>query len=153
MINYREMIPLDIPNLITLERAIFPESPWSAAQFREELAGVPRNRKYLIAEQDGKIIGYAGIALAGDVADIHTIAVIPEYRGRGIATQLMDRLESWAIEKGIKSLMLEMREGNSEAQPLYEGRGYSIISRRDNYYAPNIHALIMRKEVKEVKNG
>jgi ribosomal protein S18 acetylase RimI-like enzyme len=43
--------------------------------------------------------------------------------------------------------MLEMREGNTEAQPLYEKHGYSVISRRDNYYALSIHALIMRKEV------
>jgi ribosomal protein S18 acetylase RimI-like enzyme len=43
--------------------------------------------------------------------------------------------------------MLEMREGNAEAQPLYEKHGYSVVSRRDNYYAPGIHALIMRKEL------
>jgi ribosomal protein S18 acetylase RimI-like enzyme len=43
--------------------------------------------------------------------------------------------------------MLEIREGNAEAFPLYEKRGYSVISRRDNYYAPGIHALIMRKEL------
>jgi ribosomal protein S18 acetylase RimI-like enzyme len=46
--------------------------------------------------------------------------------------------------------MLEMREGNLEAQPLYEKYGYQVISRRDNYYAPGIHALIMRKEVRDV---
>jgi ribosomal protein S18 acetylase RimI-like enzyme len=42
--------------------------------------------------------------------------------------------------------MLEMREGNSQAQPLYEKHGYLAISRRDNYYSPGIHALIMQKE-------
>lgn len=147
MINYREMIPLDIPNLVALERAIFPESPWSSAQFREELAGVPRTRRYLIGEADGQIIAYAGIAIAGDCADIHTIAVVPEYRGRGIATELLAQLESWAIKKGAVALMLEMREGNNEALPLYQGRGYQIISRRKDYYAPGIHALIMRKEI------
>jgi len=46
--------------------------------------------------------------------------------------------------------MLEIREGNKEAQPLYEKRGYNVISRRDNYYATGIHALIMRKEVNNV---
>ena len=147
MINYRQMTPLDIPNLTSLEREIFPESPWSAAQFREELSGVPRTRHYLIAEDSGKVIAYAGIAIAGDNADIHTLAVIPEYRGRGIATELMNRLEAWAIERGISAFMLEMREGNVEALPLYEGRGYQTISRRNDYYAPGIHALIMRKQV------
>ncbi|MEN9542641.1 MAG: hypothetical protein RJB54_287 [Actinomycetota bacterium] len=150
MITYREMISLDIPVLAGLEKEIYPESPWSAAQFREELSGVPRTRKYLVALENQKIVGYGGVALAGDVADIHTLTVIPSFRRKGIATQMLKELESWAISKGIKDFMLEMREGNLEAQPLYEKYGYQVISRRDNYYAPGVHALIMRKEVKDV---
>ena len=147
MITYRDMIALDIPILVGLEKSIVPESPWSAAQFREELSGVPRTRKYVVALEENELIGYAGIALAGDVADIHTLTVIPTHRRRGIASEMLRQLESWAMEKGIHAFMLEMREGNAEAQPLYEKHGYSIVSRRDNYYAPGIHALIMRKEV------
>ncbi len=150
MITYREMISLDIPVLAGLEKEIYPESPWSAAQFREELSGVPKTRKYLVALDNQEIVGYGGVALAGDVADIHTLTVIPSFRRKGIATQMLKELESWAISKGTKDFMLEMREGNLEAQPLYEKYGYQVISRRDNYYAPGIHALIMRKEVKNV---
>jgi len=147
MITYRDMIALDIPVLVGLEKSIFPESPWSAAQFREELSGVPRTRKYVVALEENELIGYAGIALAVDVADIHTLSIVPTHRNRGIASEMLRQLESWAMEKGIHAFMLEMREGNAEAQPLYEKHGYSIVSRRDNYYAPGIHALIMRKEV------
>ena len=147
MITYRDMIALDIPVLVGLEKSIFPESPWSAAQFREELSGVPRTRKYLVALDENELIGYSGIAIAGDVADIHTLSIVPTHRNRGIASEMLHQLESWAMEKGIHAFMLEMREGNAEAQPLYEKYGYSIVSRRDNYYAPGIHALIMRKEV------
>ena len=150
MITYREMIALDIPVLAGLEKEIYPESPWSAAQFREELSGVPKTRKYLVALDKQEIVGYGGVAIAGDVADIHTLTVIPSFRRKGIATQMLQELESWAISKGVKDFMLEMREGNLEAQPLYEKYGYQVISRRDNYYAPGIHALIMRKEVKDV---
>lgn len=147
MITYRDMIALDIPVLVGLEKSIFPESPWSAAQFREELSGVPRTRKYIVALDENELIGYSGIAIAGDVADIHTLSIVPTHRNRGIASEMLRQLESWAMEKGIHAFMLEMREGNAEAQPLYEKHGYSIVSRRDNYYAPGIHALIMRKEV------
>jgi len=147
MITYRDMIALDIPVLVGLEKSIFPESPWSAAQFREELSGVPRTRKYVVALEENELIGYSGIAIAGDVADIHTLSIVPTHRNRGIASEMLRQLESWAMEKGIHAFMLEMREGNAEAQPLYEKHGYSIVSRRDNYYAPGIHALIMRKEV------
>lgn len=144
------MSTFDIPALVGIEKEVFPESSWSAAQFREELSGVPKSRKYLVALEGGKVVGYAGIALAGEVADIHNIAVIPSYRKQGIASHLLDELEAWALKKGVVALMLEIREGNTEAQPLYEKRGYKIISRRDNYYATGIHALIMRKEVKHV---
>ncbi len=147
MITYRDMIALDIPVLVGLEKSIFPESPWSAAQFREELSGVPRTRKYLVALDENELIGYSGIAIAGDVADIHTLSIVPTHRNRGIASEMLRQLESWAMEKGIHAFMLEMREGNAEAQPLYEKHGYSVVSRRDNYYAPGIHALIMRKEL------
>ena len=146
MITYREMIPLDIPVLVGMEKSIYPESPWSSAQFREELAGVPLTRRYIVAVDRSSIIGYAGIALAGDVADIHTLTVVPDYRRRGIATTMLDDLEEWAREKKVSAVMLEMREGNTEAQPLYEKAGYRSISRRDNYYARGIHAVIMRKE-------
>jgi ribosomal-protein-alanine N-acetyltransferase len=147
MITYREMNPLDVPVLVGMEKEIYPESPWSAAQFREELSGVPRSRKYIVAQDQNKIIGYAGIALAGDVADIHTLTVIPEFRRRGIASAMLSELEQWAKSKKVTALMLEMREGNALAQPLYVQAGYSVISRRDNYYAPGIHALIMRKDL------
>ena len=147
MISYREMAALDIPVLVGMEKSIYPESPWSAAQFREELSGVPRTRKYIIAQNGTDIVGYAGIAIAGDVADIHTLTVVPEFRRRGIASEMLRNLEQWALEKKVVAVMLEMREGNAEAQPLYEKYGYRVISRRDNYYAPKIHALIMRKEL------
>ncbi|MEN9305106.1 MAG: hypothetical protein RLY76_374 [Actinomycetota bacterium] len=147
MISYREMIALDVPVLVGIEKDIYPESPWSAAQFREELFGVPKTRKYLVALSENEIVGYGGIALAGDVADIHTLTVLPEFRRKRIASHMLKELEAWAQEKGVANFMLEMREGNTEAQPLYEKYGYSVISRRDNYYAPGIHALIMRKEI------
>ena len=149
MISYREMAALDIPVLVGMEKSIYPESPWSAAQFREELSGIPRTRKYIIAQNGTDIVGYAGIAIAGDVADIHTLTVIPEFRRRGIASEMLRNLEKWALEKKVVAVMLEMREGNVEAQPLYEKYGYRVISRRDNYYAPKIHALIMRKELSQ----
>ena len=148
MISYREMIALDIPVLVGMEKLIFPESPWSAAQFREELAGVPKTRRYIVANDGATIVGYAGIALAGEVADIHTLTVIPEFRRQGIATSMLRDLEAWAESKGVEAVMLEMREGNNEAQPLYEKAGYHAISRRDNYYAKGIHAVIMRKELR-----
>jgi tRNA threonylcarbamoyl adenosine modification protein YeaZ/ribosomal-protein-alanine acetyltransferase len=146
-IEIREMALVDVPALVGIDREIFPESPWSAAQFKEELAGVPRTHRYLVATESGRIVGYSGVAIVGEVADIHTLAVIPSHRNAGLASQMLDQLEKWAIEKGVAALMLEMREGNNQAQQLYEKRGYRAISKRKDYYRPGIDALIMRKEV------
>jgi len=146
-IEIREMAAIDIPSLVGLDREIFPESPWSASQFKEELAGVPRTHRYLVATELGKIVGYAGVAIVGDVADIHTLAVIPSHRKVGLASKMLEQLEQWVIGKGVLALMLEMREGNSEAQRLYEKRGYRNISKRKDYYRRGMDALIMRKEV------
>ena len=148
-IEIREMALLDVPALVGLDREMFPESPWSAAQFKEELSAVPRTHRYLVATESGRIVGYSGVAIVGDVADIHTLAVIPSHRNAGLATQMLNQLEKWAIAKGVAALMLEMREGNSQAQNLYEKRGYRAISKRKDYYRPGMDALIMRKEVSD----
>ncbi|MFM9141941.1 MAG: ribosomal protein S18-alanine N-acetyltransferase, partial [Actinomycetota bacterium] len=148
-IEIREMAIVDVPVLVGLDREIFPESPWSAAQFKEELAGVPRTHRYLVATESGRIVGYSGVAIVGDVADIHTVAVIPSHRKAGLASQMLEQLEKWAIAKGVAALMLEMREGNIDAQQLYEKRGYRTISKRKDYYRPGMDALIMRKEVSD----
>ncbi|MBM3655726.1 MAG: ribosomal-protein-alanine N-acetyltransferase [Actinobacteria bacterium] len=145
---FRQMIALDIPLLVSMEREIYQVSPWSANQFKEELALMPKSREYLVALDELEIIGYGGVALLGDVAEIHTLTVRQSHRRLGIASTMLEKLESWALERGAKTLMLEMREGNSPAMSLYQRAGYQLISRRDNYYAKGIHALIMRKEVK-----
>ena len=147
--NFRQMITLDIPLLVSMEREIYPESPWSANQFKEELAGAPKSREYLVALDEIEVVGYGGVALLGDVADIHTLTIKQSHRRLGIASSMLEKLESWAIERGAKALMLELREGNQAAMSLYQKNGYQLISRRDNYYGKGIHALIMRKEVEQ----
>ena len=145
--NFRQMISLDIPLLVSMEREIYPESPWSANQFKEELAGAPKSREYLVALDEIEVVGYGGVALLGDVADINTLTIKQSHRRLGIASSMLEKLESWAIERGAKALMLELREGNQAAMSLYQKNGYQLISRRENYYAKGINALIMRKEV------
>ncbi|MBU6242487.1 MAG: ribosomal protein S18-alanine N-acetyltransferase [Acidobacteria bacterium] len=147
MIIYREMVAFDLGAVQAMERAVYPDDAWSLAQFKEELAGVPRSRFYIVACEGQAIVGYAGIAITQDVADIHTLTVTPKYRRRGIGKELLRQIEGWAIEKGALSLMLEMRVENSEAEPLYEAAGYEAISERKHYYGTGVHAIIMKKMV------
>lgn len=148
MITYRAMTVLDIPVVVGLERSIFKVDPWSVAQFKEEIAAIGRTRHYLVAEMDQKIVAYAGACVIsrGEVGDIHTLAVTPEFRGQGIGRHLLSELINWIADQGAPAVMLEMRTGNVEAEPLYKSFGFEYLRTRKNYYAPGVDAVVMRKD-------
>ena len=146
----RELTAIDLPAVIALERKIFKKEAWTVGQFKEELAGVPLSRYYVIAlDDENNLIGYGGIAQGAPnfEADIHTLAVADNFRRKGIGRKLMAELEKWAHNRGAKEIFLEMRTTNEEAKPLYKSLGYQVISTRKNYYGPKLDAYVMRKQV------
>jgi [ribosomal protein S18]-alanine N-acetyltransferase len=148
MITYRQPIALDIPVLASYEKELFPYSPWSTAQFKEEFAGIPTTRFMSVAESDNQIIGYCGVFLPapGVEADVLTVAVLPDFRRQGIAREFMRQIEEWAKDRGASALMLEVEKSNSAAIELYKSLGYLQISVRMDYYGPGQDAFVMRKE-------
>jgi ribosomal-protein-alanine N-acetyltransferase len=148
MITYRQPIALDIPVLASYEKELFPYSPWSTAQFKEEFAGIPTTRFMLVAETNNQIIGYCGVFLPapGVEADVLTVAVLPDFRRQGIAREFMRQIEEWAKDRGASALMLEVEKSNSAAIELYRSLGYMQISVRMDYYGPGQDAFVMRKE-------
>ncbi len=149
MITYRQPIALDIPVLATYEKELFPYSPWSTSQFKEEFAGIPTTRFMSVAEDSNTIIGYCGVFLPapGVEADILTVAVLPAYRRQGIAKEFMRQIEDWAKEREASAMMLEVEISNESAIKLYESLGYLKISVRMDYYGPGKDAHVMRKEL------
>lgn len=148
MITYRQPIALDIPVLATYEKELFPYSPWSTAQFKEEFAGIPTTRFMSIAEDGNTIVGYCGVFVPapGIEADILTVAVLPDYRRQGIAKEFMRQIEAYAIEREASAMMLEVELANEPAIKLYESFGFMKISVRMDYYGPGKDAHVMRKE-------
>ena len=139
MINFRAAIQLDLPVLVSMERALFADSPWSMGQFKEEFKGVPNSRYFLVATNDAdQIVGYAAVLVVapGVEADVLTVAVLPEYGRQGIATHFMNELEKWSKGKQALAMMLEVGVENSGAIALYEKLGYQTIATRKNYYGP-----------------
>jgi len=149
MITFRQPTALDVPVLVSLERTLFTLDPWTVGQFKEEIAELGKTRQYVLALNDGSIIGYAGIMVvaAGVPADLLTIAVLPDFRGQGIAQAMLAELENWAKSKGAKEVILEVDTKNESAIRLYNFAHYEQISTRANYYALGVDALIMRKEL------
>ena len=148
MITYRQPTTLDLPVLASYEKELFPYSPWSTSQFKEEFAGIPTTRFMAIAESENRIVGYCGVFLPapGVEADILTVAVLPEYRRQGIAREFMRQIEEWAKERGASAMMLEVEKSNSAAIELYKNLGYLQISVRMDYYGAGQDAFVMRKE-------
>ena len=150
MVTYRDAMSLDLPVLVSMEKILFADSPWSMGQFKEEFKGVPRTHFFTVAvDSDNQIIGYAAVMVPapGIEADVLTVGVLPEHRKSGIGTAFMEQLENWASDKESNAMMLEVGVDNAGAIALYQSLGYSKISVRQNYYGTGLDALVMRKEL------
>lgn len=142
----REMRWQDLPAVHRIEVASFPDDAWSEATFWAELASRPR-RDYVVLEND-VLLGYAGLDLAGETADVMTIAVDPSHRGQALGVVLLEQLLHRAARSGASQVMLEVRADNEAALGLYVRHGFVEVHRRRGYYQPGaVDALIMRKEV------
>jgi len=147
MITYRDANSMDIPVLVSLDKELFPYSPWSSGQYREEISAPMR--LFVVALDDASsVIGYAGVfAPGGAEADILTVGVIAQHRGQGIARALMARITEWAVAQGSIAMMLEVKTDNAAAISLYESLGYSKLNIRKDYFGSGLDALVMRKEL------
>jgi ribosomal-protein-alanine N-acetyltransferase len=147
MISYRVATAFDLPVFVSLDKELFPYSPWSASQYKEEFSSPTRH--FVVAVDEAQsIIGYAGVfAPGGAEADVLTVGVVPSHRGKGIARHLMALITDWAHMQGSTAMMLEVKVDNAEAIGLYESLGYSKLNTRKDYFGPGLHALVMRLEL------
>lgn len=128
----------------TIEQQVFDE-PWSAEQFWSELAGVPVRRHYVVAQDAETVLGYAGMAVTDDTADVMTVAVAPQARRRGVGRAMMLDLLRLAARGRVREVLLEVRADNDAALALYRSLGFTHLSRRRDYYGPGADGLLMRR--------
>jgi len=147
MTTYRPANAFDLAVFVSLDKKLFPYSPWSASQYKEEFSSPTRH--FVVALDDAQsIIGYAGVfAPGGAEADVLTVGVIPSQRGKGIARQLMALITDWAKQQGSIAMMLEVKVDNTEAIGLYESLGYSKLNVRKDYFGAGLDALVMRLDL------
>lgn len=146
-VTLRELEWSDLATLAALEHDLFADDAWSEQSWWAELAGRPR-RDYVVAVDGERILGYAGIDVAGEVADVMTIATTRDARGTGLGTRLLEDLVGRAERAGAEALMLEVRADNEPAKRLYDRHGFEVISVRRRYYQPgDVDALVMRKHI------
>ncbi len=132
----------DLSALRSLERMCFPKDSWPLW----DLIGVLTlpNVVRLKAMIDGEMVGF----IAGDLrphrrmAWIATIAVLPEQRGRGIGSTLLQACEA---RLGVPQIRLSVRASNSDAIRLYRVAGYEQVGVWSAYYQDGEDALVMEK--------
>lgn len=144
-VTFRVMTAVDLISVYDLEKKSYKYDAWSMGQLKAELSG--KNRWYIVAEVEGDVVGYAGGLFIDEIADVLTLTVDPDFRRQGIGRELLRRLIDWSRTKKATAVMLEVRIGNEEAQPLYLSFGFVEISRRAHYYGPGLTAIIMRKDL------
>ncbi|GAB2710812.1 ribosomal protein S18-alanine N-acetyltransferase [Arthrobacter bambusae] len=147
-VTLRDMTADDVTAVEVLERRLFPVDAWPMQMFFDELAQVD-TRRYVVAESDGQIVAYAGLMCIEPIADVQTIAVVPEFEGRGIGSAILTELIEEARRRGAVEVLLEVRADNPRAQALYVRFGFEQIHVRRRYYRDGTDALIMRLTLTE----
>nr|WP_173104454.1 ribosomal protein S18-alanine N-acetyltransferase [Bacillus sp. KH172YL63] len=140
--DIRFMTVDDLDAVMAIENQSF-SIPWSRDAFLNE---IEQNHlsTYLVAEEDERVVGYCGVWLVVDEGHITNVAVLPDYRGRGVGEALMRKLMDVAGECGARTMTLEVRVTNGAAQHLYRKLGFQDGGIRKRYYSDNQEdALVM----------
>ena len=128
-----------VNDVFEIEKACF-SNPWS----RENIAAqidCPTSH-FLVAVVSGKVAGYMGLQIFSGEGYVTNVAVLPQYRGQGIAKALISK----QFENEMDFITLEVRESNTPAISLYEKTGFEKIGIRPNFYSnPTENAVIMTK--------
>ena len=144
--------PGDISDILIIERKAF-NNPWSRDALLNELS-CKGACNYVVTHdhvQDrDAIIAYGFFRFVVQELHILKIAVAPKWRGKGIASWLLNECFRRALKKGADCAYLEVRPSNQPAIKLYQKLGFQIFGRRPNYYPETREdALVMMKNLKE----
>ena len=128
--------------ILSIESRVYPR-PWSASLFLSELSQ-RGSRSYIVARHRGEVVGYAGMMFAASEAHVTNIAVDPDWHGLKIGSRLLLAIVTEAIARGARSISLEVRVSNVNAQAMYEKFGFATTGVRKGYYVEtNEDAYVM----------
>lgn len=142
-VTYRKMVSDDVPAVYEIEAASFPV-PWTLDSFYYEVHENQYAHYVLAVDASGSIIGFCGMWMVIDAAQITNVAVIEAARGRGIGEGLMREALQIARLHGMEVMTLEVRVTNTVAQNLYRKLQFQDGGIRKGYYTDNGEdALVM----------
>jgi ribosomal-protein-alanine N-acetyltransferase len=135
----------DLDAVAALEAESFT-NPWTREMLERELRQSDVARVYVLRLPTHRVAAFCACWLLFDELHINTIAVHPQLRRQGLATELMTRLLAIAAAEGAHRALLEVRRSNTVAQRLYESLGFRVAGVRRNYYTqPEEDALLLTR--------
>jgi [ribosomal protein S18]-alanine N-acetyltransferase len=128
--TYRKMTAADLDAVEAIERFMHP-SPWSRGNFADSIGA---GYHCWIAEHDGRLAGYAIVAVGAEEAHLLNLTIAPEWQRQGIGGQFTAFLAKLARDYGAEKIFLEVRTSNGAARALYARAGFAEIGVRRAYY-------------------
>ncbi len=135
-----------LDEIALLERTCF-STPWSKDLLASEIYN--NNSNFLVAvDESNRVLGYVGLKFIMDEGYITNIAVFPQYRNNGVASELLKKIIEFGDSKNLKFISLEVRKSNVYAISLYKYQGFIFAGERKNFYSnPKEDAFIMTKYI------
>lgn len=143
MIVIRPFSPTDIPSVMSVvEESLGEKYPPSLYLTVHNLW----REGFLVVQEDGRIVGFIATVPSGSkVARILMLAVLPGSRKRSLGQRLMNELYKVCLEKGIDTVILEVRKSNKAAMSFYELQGFSLYGDIKSFYSNGEDAFKMMK--------
>lgn len=146
----RKPRPSDAARIAAFDKEVFGTDSWLRMVWESELSAT--DRTYLVLETEpeplrsmGRIIAVGGIS-HGPEAEVMTVGVHDEYRGRSIASHLLENLLAIPVEHGADAVFLEVRARGIAAQTVYHKLGFEDVGFRPHYYSDD-DAIVMKLDL------
>ncbi len=130
-----KILPLsneNVSNVAKIDALCFVGEKWSENLFKEEIGD--ESKYYAVFYDNDKVVGFGSYVQILDEGHILNIAVLPEYRRKGIASRILSNLIENGKSNGIVAFTLEVRVGNVPARTLYERYGFKLVGIRKKFY-------------------
>ena len=132
----------DLDGVLAVEHAAFT-NPWTREMYEAELKNAGVSFIVLARAGSGQVIGFCSYWRIYDELHINNLAVLPDWRSRGIGTALLTRVLSEGAASGAVRALLEVRRSNTQAQRLYERFGFAVAGLRRHYYSQPIEDAVV----------
>lgn len=137
------MTASDMAAVLAIERASPEGSAWGEEQLKGELARSWAHVWVLRAAPRRPPLAFLATWLVQDELHVLNIATDPAHRRRGHAGALMQHALRFAVERGVRMLLLEVRRSNAPAIALYRKLGFAAMAVRARYYSNDEDAVEM----------